>query len=176
MINSRVEFTGRRMFLETRTFSLGKEKHLVNVLNFKIPRSTAILPVTRKGRILLESHFRFGIQEEILEIPAGWLEEEEDPSDAARRELVEETGFKALKLKSLGSIFPAASYSAEEIFLFQAEIEEKTANKQALEKGELISLKFFSKSSVRDMIKSGKIKDVMTISALYRSELLGTLD
>ena len=164
------------MFLETRTFALGEEKHDVNVLNFWIPRSTAILPVTPKGRVLLESHYRFGVRAEILEIPAGWVEKGEDLSAAARRELLEETGFKALKLKNLGSIFPAASYSAEEIFLFQAEIEEKTPNKQSLEKGELISLKFFSKESVQKMIKLGKIKDVMTISAIYRSELLGFLD
>ena len=77
-------------------------------IKFKIidrPRSVLIVPFTRDGRVILVKQFRPGVRAASLELPAGLLNEGESPLDGAKRELEEETGYRAARMEILREVF-----------------------------------------------------------------------
>lgn len=84
------------------------------------PGAAAVLALDTRGRILLVRQRREAAGKDLWEIPAGKLEPGEAPEEAARRELLEETGLSAKELVPLGAIYPTPGYSNEVIHLFWA--------------------------------------------------------
>ena len=86
--------------------------------------AAAVLPVTPDGEVLLVRQFRPAVRKEILEIPAGLLDEPgETPEGCVARELVEETGFRYASMTKLGEVVPSPSSWSERVHLFLAETE-----------------------------------------------------
>lgn len=119
----------------------------------------------QNNKILLERQFRYAYKEEVWEIPAGKLEKDEDPKEAAIRELEEETGYKANKIENLGVIYPSVGYTNEKIYLYAVSDAYKTSTN--FDKDEFIESAFFSIEEVKQMIQDGTIKDTKTICALF---------
>jgi ADP-ribose pyrophosphatase len=128
------------------------------------PGAVAILPFDAAGNVLLIRQFRPATKQWLLEIPAGTLEKGEAPLACAKRELIEEIGFAAKKWKALGEIFTAPGFCSEKIFLFEA----RGLTPAFLEKDEdeHIELAVTKYSSVLRAVRSGKIIDAKTVSAL----------
>jgi len=124
----------------------------------------AILPITKDNKILLIRQFRYAYDEVIYEIPAGKLELNEDPYNAALRELEEETGFKVDKLESLGVIYPTCGYSSEKIYLYLAI--NMTEGVRHLDDDEFIEVLYVTLDEAKNMILENKIKDAKTIVAI----------
>ena len=74
-----------------------------------------IMPVTDDGEIYMVRQFRYALGEEVWELPAGKLEQDEDPFAAAKRELEEECGLTADEYTSLGVLYPTVGYDSEKI-------------------------------------------------------------
>lgn len=123
-----------------------------------------ILCVTEDNKILLERQFRYPYDEVIYEIPAGKLEKNEDPYQAALREFEEETGNKASSLEHLIDIYPTCGYSSEIIHLYLAKNFIKTETN--FDEDEVIETEFIPLDDVLKMINDGRIKDAKTICAL----------
>jgi ADP-ribose pyrophosphatase len=123
----------------------------------------AIIPLISKDKVVLINQFRIALEKYIWEIPAGTLEKNEKPEICAKRELIEEIGYKAGKIKKLGEIYPAVGYSDEVLHIFKATNLKKTKTRR--EKDEIIEPKVFTKVQIRQMVRNGKIKDSKTISA-----------
>ena len=85
-------------------------------------------------------------------------------SACARREVKEETGYRARKLTRLGVVYPVPGYSTERIVIYKAEGLKKVT--RLLEKDEIISLKVFSKHGLKEAFGKGIIIDAKTICAL----------
>lgn len=137
------------------------------------PKAVAILPVVGKNKIILVKQYRFAAKREIWEIPAGFLKKNEKPEITAKRELEEETGFKAKKLKKIAEFFQSPGYLREYIYLFKAYVEEK--GKQSFDKDEFIKkVKIFTQKEVLKMIKEKKIVDAKTIIAILLWKLEGS--
>ncbi len=125
-----------------------------------------ILIVNDKKEILLIEQFRYAYQKDLYEIPAGKLEKGEDPYTAALREMEEETGYKASKLESLGSIYPTCGYSNEIIYLYYADSFIKTSTH--FDPDEDITYKWYKLEDVLKMIEDNIILDAKTIVAVYK--------
>ncbi|HHT45593.1 MAG TPA: NUDIX hydrolase [Fastidiosipila sp.] len=84
------------------------------------PGGAAVVAVTDEGKVLLVSQYRIAVDSILAEIPAGKLEEKEDPFVCAKRELAEETGYTATKWQSLGAFYPSPGYLDEKLHLYLA--------------------------------------------------------
>ena len=82
--------------------------------------ATAVVALDSDNKIVMVKQYRKAIESALLEIPAGKLDEGEDPLVGAKRELKEETGITADNYKHLTSIFPAAGYSGEKLEIYLA--------------------------------------------------------
>ncbi len=130
--------------------------------------ASAIIPVMDNGDIIFVRQYRHPIGEYILEIPAGTLKEGEDPEACARRELEEETGYRAGELIHLLTIYPSPGYSSERLHLYLARKLEK--GNQNLEADEDISITFLSLEDALEAIRRRRIRDAKTIvGILYYS-------
>ena len=136
------------------------------------PGAAVVLPVLDDGRIVLIRNRRFAVEAELYELPAGCLEDGEDPTVCARRELAEETGYSARRLEKLGAFFTNPGTSDEIIHAYLAT--ELTAGAQTLERYEQITVEPQTDARVRAMVGDGTIRDAKTISALALYWLRGS--
>ncbi|MEM0297661.1 MAG: NUDIX hydrolase [Zestosphaera sp.] len=109
---------GRRVKLIQRTYLHGGKVVLKDVVRFG--EAVAILPVKDDGSVVLISQFRVSVNNWVLEVPAGRVEEGEDLVDAVRRELREEVGYDAGEVVKLASVYTAPGYSDEVLHVFLA--------------------------------------------------------
>jgi ADP-ribose pyrophosphatase len=79
----------------------------------------AIVPVIDNNVILIRQ-FRIAIERDLIELPAGRLEPDEDPADCARRELEEEIGYHATELIPLGTYFSSVGFTDEKMYIYLA--------------------------------------------------------
>ncbi|MBR5554833.1 NUDIX hydrolase [bacterium] len=117
-------------------------------------------------KILMVKQYRYPIQQALLELPAGKLEKGEDPFGAAKRELVEETGFEADDWQNLGFIHTSAGYSSEKLYLYKAKNLRFVGERP--DDGEILKNCKYSKDEVINMITSGEITDAKTICAMMK--------
>ncbi len=120
----------------------------------------------KDGKILLVRQFRYPYKQEILEIPAGKLNANEDPMETAKRELLEEGGLIATKLELMFEVYPTPGYTEEIIRIYRAV--EFIEDKQKLDDGEFLSCYWIEKEKLKSMIENGEIKDAKTLIALMK--------
>lgn len=118
----------------------------------------------KDDKILMVRQFRYAYKETIWEIPAGKVNAGEDPMETAFRELEEEAGIKADKMELLFSVYPSPGYTSEIVRIYRATGLHKSD--KHLDEDEFLSAEWVEKSRVREMIKSGEIKDAKTLIAL----------
>ena len=116
-------------------------------------------------KFVFEKQYRYAFNEEMIEIPAGKLEEGEIPLPAAERELLEETGYRPLEMIFLGDMYPTVGYSNEVIHLYFCEKAKK--EERHLDNDEMIDLFLFSMEEIEQMIANNQIKDSKSIAAIY---------
>jgi ADP-ribose pyrophosphatase len=128
------------------------------------PGSTAVVPLLDDNTVVMEVQYRHPVGEYLLEIPAGTLEPGESPLNCAKRELMEETGFRAQELIELGKIHMIPAYSDEEIHVFIAR--GLTPAEQNLDPDEIIEVVTYPFEKALKMIEAGKITDALTILSI----------
>ncbi len=131
--------------------------------------SVAILPIINDS-FLLEKQYRYAIDSVLLEIPAGTLEEGEEPEACARRELLEETGYHANKLTYIGSMYLTPGYCTEVMHFFLAT--DLVFKSRDLDYDEVISTEFIKIDDAIKMALNGEIKDIKTAYAILRYAIL----
>ena len=116
-------------------------------------------------KFIFEKQYRYALGEEIIEMPAGKLEEGEIPLEAAKRELLEETGYRPLEMVHLGDSYPTPGYSSEIIHLYYCP--KAVKEERHLDKDEDIELIYLTLEEIEQMIADGKIKDSKTVAAIF---------
>ena len=162
-LSHRVGYRGRLITLEVdRVIEPGGVEADREVVRH--PGSAVILPITAEGEVVLVRQYRYAVAEFLWEAPAGHIEEGESPEEAARRELVEETGYYPRRLEKLLDFYPAPGFTDEKLHLFRAtELDEREARP---EEDENIEVRLFTVSEARGLLSSREIHDAKTLVAL----------
>jgi ADP-ribose pyrophosphatase len=155
-----------------RLFSVTEDEAVDPKTKFEIKRSVirhngsaVMMAVDEKKRILLVRQYRLPAGKMLWELPAGKVDEGETPLQAAKRELIEETGYRARKWEKLSSFYPSPGFVAEKMTIYLAT--ELTAGKATPMDDERIETKWYTKKELQEMIRSGKIEDAKTLIGFH---------
>lgn len=133
--------------------------------------AVCVVPITDEGEIIMERQFRYPFNEVIWEIPAGKLDSaEEDPTTAARRELLEETGYTASEMKYIGAYYPSPAILGEKIHMYVAT--GLTLGERDLDEDEFLDVVKVPFDEVVEMIKRNEIPDGKTQAAVLKAMVL----
>ena len=120
-----------------------------------------MMAVDANKRILLVRQYRLPAAQAMWELPAGRLDPGENPLQAAKRELIEETGCRARQWKKLASFYPSPGFVEEKMTIFLAtNLTEGEAHPMDDER---IECRWFSSAEIDRMLASGKIIDCNTM-------------
>jgi len=138
----------------------------------KHPGAVVIIPQLEDSRLVLIAQYRFAVGETLLEFPAGTLETGEAPLDCARRELIEETGYRAEHWRALGIIYSSPGFCDERLHLFLASglVPEHAAG----DEDEILEVKRLTVQEVERAIVDGALVDAKSIAAYARARLQGS--
>ena len=128
------------------------------------PGSVVVLPIFKNGHVLLIRQYRHSVGEFLWELVAGRKEPNESPLAAARRELLEETGYTAKRLRKLMRIVPTPGFVNEWMWIFAAE--GLTEGAAQPEEDEKITPRIFTLKEAEKMIKRGTLRDAKSICGL----------
>ena len=123
-------------------------------------------------KFIIEKQYRYALGKEIYELPAGKLEEGEEPLEAAKRECLEETGYKPLEMIHLGDMSPTCGYSTEMIHFYYCP--KSVKEERHLDSDEVIDIMYMSLEEIENMIKEDKIIDskILAVISLYKNKIL----
>ncbi len=127
--------------------------------------SAVMMAVDDKRRILLVRQYRLPARAYLWELPAGKLDPGEKALQAARRELIEETGYRARRWQKLISFYPSPGYVSERMTIFLAL--DLTAGEAHPMDDERIETRWFSPQQIEQMIRTNKIQDGKTIIGYF---------
>lgn len=169
---------GADMIIEEKTINLTKlyggkildlELHEVDIEG-KIAKREIIRHARGAGiiaklddKFIFLDQFRKPFEGPILEIPAGKVDPDEDPLETAKRELREETGYRANKIEFLSEFLPSPGYSDEVVYLYYAE--ELQYAPLAKDEDENFKIYYLSEKEVMELIRNGRLKDGKSIAA-----------
>jgi len=128
------------------------------------PGSVVVLPVFPGGKILLIRQYRHAANDFLWELVAGRVDKGESPAAAAHRELAEETGYSARRLRKLLAIFPSPGFVSELMWIFAAT--GLTAGAARPESDERIAAQKFSLAAAEQMIRRGTLRDAKSIAGI----------
>ena len=168
---------GSEVLFQGRVFALKREQvaepsGLVATREIVVhPGSVVVLPVLDDGRIVLIRQYRHAAGRYLWELVAGHKEPGEDPIEGAHRELQEETGYAAKRIRKLLEVFPSPGLLGERMDIFVAE--GLTKGKARPEDDEKITQRIVTLREAMDWIRSGKIRDSKSVAGiLYYDEFV----
>ena len=127
--------------------------------------SVVIIPIDENGNVLLVRQYRHATGGDLLELPAGTLDDNEDPKVCAAREIREETGMAAGKLLKLGDFYLVPGYSTEFMHVFLAT--ELSDNPLEADADEFLSVESIPIAEAIQMAERGEMPDAKSLAALF---------
>src|SRR6266404_2052316 len=128
------------------------------------PGSVVILPLLPDGRILLVRQYRHATRQFLWELVAGRIDAGENVRQAAARELIEETGYRAKRFRVFLDVFPTPGFLEERMYILLAE--KLTAGEARPEEDEKITAKAFAPAALAGMIRRNVLRDAKSIAGL----------
>lgn len=166
LLESRDVFRGR--VLQVRVDQVRLRNGRVSELEIvRHPGAVAVVPVTSDDRVLLLRQYRYATAQWVLEVPAGKLDPGEDPEACARRELEEETGFRAGVIEDLGWVWTTPGFTDEKIWLFLARALEPS--RQDLQADEVLTVEPLPFAEAVERALTGAIQDAKSVCSLVRA-------
>ncbi|MEJ8736133.1 NUDIX hydrolase [Erysipelotrichaceae bacterium HCN-30851] len=125
----------------------------------------------KDGKILLVKQYRYAVQEETLEVPAGKLEKGEDPCTCGLRELEEESGYTTERLETLCTLYSTPGFCSEKIYLYWTKKLIPVEHPRAMDEDEDIEVVWIDVRRAQAMVNDGTIQDAKTIIAIQFANL-----
>jgi ADP-ribose pyrophosphatase len=162
-IDSKVVFEGRILTLRVDSVRLPNGRETTREIA-EHSDSVCIVPIDEQGNILLVRQYRKPVEMDLLEVPAGGIEEGEVPEEAVQRELQEEIGYTAGNLQHLSSFWLAPGWCTGYMYAYLAT--DLIPSSLAADDDEFISVVRVPLAESLDMVKQGLIRDAKSISSL----------
>ena len=171
-----MDFTilNRKVIYEGRAFDVQKvlarlpdgREHEYDLVSHR--GAVTLVPVDQDGNLWFVRQFRLGAMQELLELPAGVMEENEAPEVSAERELREEIGMAAKELRELGQFYMAAGYSSEYLYIYLPT--GLYPSPLAQDPDEFLQVQAIPVKQVFEMVHANQVHDGKTLAALLLVE------
>ena len=162
--DSRKIFTSKYISLKENSYTMPDGSTKDNYYLIERPDYVLIVALNSNGEVLVETNYRPGPDAMLVELPAGWINNDESPLEAASRELLEETGYRG-EASYLGYFYLAPSFSAIKghvcVIKDIKKIQEPEQNSS-----EAPQLEFMTQAKLDEMIKQNEIKEIGMVAAL----------
>ncbi len=169
-LSSKTLFEGRVIDLVLEEVSLPNGKTSTREI-IKHPGAVAVIPLTSDGKIIMVEQYRKALERTLIEIPAGKLEQGEEPVDTAIRELEEETGYACKSLTHLISFYTSPGFADEIVHLYVAEGLTQKIDKLELDEDEFVEMLELSLDEAVQLIQENRIYDAKTAYAVQYLQL-----
>ena len=166
-ISSETVFSGIIVDVRSDIAELQTGKHVSREVVVH-PGGVGIVPLTDDGKIILVRQYRYPMGQELLEIPAGKLDKNEDPLECAKRELSEETGCTASELVSLGAIYPSPGFCTEVLHLYLALGLKQ--GKMHLDEDEHLSVETICIDELMKKVMNNELSDAKTVIGILKTK------
>jgi len=166
-LESRTVYRGKLLHVQEDRVRLpdGKTSHREYILH---PGAAVMLAMPDARSVVMERQYRYPLREHVYELPAGKIDAGEDALATARRELLEETGYRARNWRHLLTTYPVVGYSNERIEIFLATDLQHVGH--ALEDGEFLETFVLPLDEALAWVRNGRIKEAKTALALLIAE------
>ena len=166
-LDSKQIFDGKiiKLYVDTVELPNGKEATREVVRH---PGAVCVIPVTENNEVIMVKQFRYPFGEVLLEVPAGKLEPGEDPLDAVKRELEEESGAVAGSIIHIGELYTTVAFLDERIQVYLAK--DLTFINSHPDEDEFLEVTKVPLCDLVDMVMRGEIKDSKTQVAILKAE------
>ena len=134
------------------------------------PGGVAVLPLNDDGTVTVVRQYRYPFSQVLTEIPAGKLDQGEEPRTGALRELKEEIGAQVGELIDLGAIYPSPGFCQEVLYLYLAK--DLTYGDCCPDEDEFLEVARVPFDSLAEQVMSGEIKDGKTVAAVLKAKIL----
>ncbi|EFM24938.1 nudix-type nucleoside diphosphatase, YffH/AdpP family [Peptoniphilus duerdenii ATCC BAA-1640] len=161
-IKSEKVYSGKILSVKLSTVELPDQKYSKREIVLH-DNAVAVVAI-HDDKILLVKQYRISVDKIIYEVPAGMIEHDENPKDAALRELEEETGYRAKNIEYLTEFYSTPGFCTEKLSIFYAKDLEFVG--QNLDEGENLEVVEMPLEETMSMIESGEIMDGKTISSI----------
>lgn len=125
----------------------------------------------KEDKVLLISQYRYAVEKTLFEIPAGKIENKEEPYDTAMRELNEECGYACHSLSLITAMYSTPGFCNEKIYIYEAKQLFVPQERKAMDEDECISVHWIPLQQAYHWIQQGKIVDAKTIIAIQYAML-----
>ena len=163
-LSSQLVYEGRAVKLRVDTVKMPSGRETTREI-VEHSDCVAIIAIDASDNVLLVNQFRKPVEKELLEIPAGGIEPDEDPVATVRREMQEETGYLPRKVERLGGFYSSPGYCTEYLHLYLAT--DLTPGQLYAEDTENIKVVRVPVSQIPGLIASGSICDAKSIAGLF---------
>ena len=169
---SEAERLSSEQVFKGKVFSIDRDKvkmpndRTVTVEVVRHSKSVVLVPVPEPGKVILIRQYRYAVNAHLWELPAGSVDEGEQPDEAARRECHEEIGLVPSTIVRLSAMYPTPGYCDEEMIFFRVSGLEETDETAHVDEDEDIEAKTFELREAREMVRRGEIVDMKTVAGL----------
>ena len=166
LLKQRLLFQGRKFNFEVNRLRLPNQVE-GDWECIRHPGGALAVPVTPEGKLVLVRQYRFTVEGRLLEFPAGTIEANEDPEATIRREIEEETGYRAQTWQKLGEFFLAPGYSDEVIYAYLATNLEKLEAPPDQDADEDLETVLMTPQALEAAIAQGEAIDAKSICSFF---------
>jgi 8-oxo-dGTP pyrophosphatase MutT (NUDIX family) len=140
--------------------------NLLDATIFEFRSWANVLALTENNEAVLVSQYRHGVCEVLWELPGGVVEEDEDPAEGIRRELLEETGYAASNIVQIGKLYPNPALQTNTLHCFLARDVAKVSE-QRLDAGEDIEVRLVPLDELIEMAMRGEFPHALQMAVLF---------
>jgi 8-oxo-dGTP pyrophosphatase MutT (NUDIX family) len=140
--------------------------NLLDATIFEFRAWANIVALTKNGEVVLVKQYRHGVCDVLWEFPGGVVEDDEDPVEGAKRELLEETGYASSNLIQIARLYPNPALQTNTLYCFLALDAEKVGG-QNLDAGEDIEVDLVPLDKLIEMAKIGEFQHALMTAVLF---------